>query len=78
MRGGSASIIVAGESYVVGGDVITSVDGVPVSSETRFRDLIAGKKPGDTVTLEIYRGKKSLSLDVPIGRLPATTPPSLG
>ena len=78
VRGGSASIIVAGESYVVGGDVITSVDGVPVSSETRFRDLIAGKKPGDTVTLEIYRGKRRLSLDVPIGRLPATTPPSLG
>ncbi len=78
VRGGSASIIVAGESYVVGGDVITSVDDVPVSSETRFRDLIAGKKPGDTVTLEIYRGKRRLSLDVPIGRLPATTPPSLG
>ena len=78
VRGGSASIIVAGESYVVGGDVITSVDDVPVSSETRFRDLIAGKRPGDTVTLEIYRGKRRFSLDVPIGRLPATTPPSVG
>jgi S1-C subfamily serine protease len=78
VKGGSAGVIVGGESYVVGGDVIASVDGMPMGSETRFRDLIAAKKPGDTVTLEIYRGKTKLSLDVPIGRLPATTPPSLG
>jgi S1-C subfamily serine protease len=78
VKGGSASVVISGESYVVGGDVITSVDGVPVGSETRFRDLIAAKKPGEQVTLEIYRGKRSFSLDVPIGRLPATNPPSLG
>lgn len=78
VKGGSASVVVGGESYPVGGDIITSVDGVPVGSETRFRDLIAAKKPGEQITLEIYRGKSSFSLDVPIGRLPATNPPSLG
>jgi S1-C subfamily serine protease len=78
IHGGSADVVVSGYSYVVGGDVITAVDGLPISSETRFRDLIASKKPGDTVTLQIYRGPTKLSLDIKLGRLPATTPPSLG
>jgi len=71
-------VIVSGESYVVGGDIITGLDGVPITSETRFRDLIAAKKPGDSITLQVRRGAKELRLVVKIGRLPATTPPSLG
>ena len=78
VRGGAASVIVSGESYVVGGDIITSLDGVPMTSEARFRDLIAAKKPGDTVTLQIRRGTKEMRVVVQIGRLPATNPPSLG
>jgi putative serine protease PepD len=78
IRGGSLDEIVQGESYMVGGDVIESVDGLPVRSETRFRDIIASKKPGEIITLQIYRGDARSSLDVTLGRLPATTPPSLG
>jgi S1-C subfamily serine protease len=78
LRAGSTDVIVSGESYMVGGDVIMSIDGIPVDSETRLRDVISSKKPGDTVTLEIYRGKTKQSLHVKLGRLPATTPPSPG
>ena len=78
VRGGAVGVIVSGESYVVGGDIITRLDGLPMTSETRFRDLIAAKKPGDRVSLQIRRGSKELRLVVTIGRLPATTPPSLG
>jgi S1-C subfamily serine protease len=78
VKGGSAGEIVEGESYVVGGDIITSLDGIPVDSETRFRDLIAAKNPGDTVKLRLYRGQTQMTIVVPVGRLPATTPPSLG
>ena len=78
IRGGTVDQIVEGESYMVGGDIITSFDGVPVNSETRFRDLIASKKPGDTVVVEIHRGKTTASVELKLGRLPVTTPPSLG
>jgi S1-C subfamily serine protease len=78
IRGGTVDEVVEGESYMVGGDIITRFDGVPVSSETRFRDLIAAKSPGDMVTLEILRGKTTSSVELKLGRLPATTPPSLG
>jgi S1-C subfamily serine protease len=78
IKGGGADVVVSGESYLVGGDVIVSIDGVPVNSEMRFRNLINSKKPGDTITLEIYRGSSKTSIDVELGRLPATTPPSPG
>jgi S1-C subfamily serine protease len=78
ISGGATDMIVEGESYMVGGDVISAVDGVPVNSETRFRDLIASRRPGDTITLDLYRGSAKLQLAIKLGRLPATTPPSLG
>jgi S1-C subfamily serine protease len=79
LRAGSKDVIVSGQSYTVGGaDVIVSTDGIPVATETRLRDIISSKKPGETVKLEIYRGKTKQSLDVKLGRLPATTPPSPG
>jgi S1-C subfamily serine protease len=78
IKGGTVDQIVEGESYMVGGDIITRFDGVPVNSETRFRDLIASKNPGDTGVVEIQRGKTKMSVELKLGRLPATTPPSLG
>jgi len=77
LRDGDYDVIVSGESYMVGGDIIVKVDGIAVNSETRLRDIINSKKPGDTINLEIYRGKTKQSLDVKLGRLPAT-PPSPG
>jgi len=79
LRSGTKDVIVSGQSYTVGGgDIIVSVEGVPVSTETRLRDIISSKKPGDTVKLEIYRGKSKESIETKLGRLPATTPPSPG
>jgi len=78
LRGGSTGVVVEGESYAVGGDVIVSIDGIPATTESRLRDIINSKKPGDTVRLVVYRGGSNLDLDVQLGQLPATTPPSLG
>lgn len=37
------------------GDLITEADGVPVRSVPQFQRIIAQKKPGDTVTLTVWR-----------------------
>jgi S1-C subfamily serine protease len=78
LKAGNQDVVVAGESYVVGGDVIVSADGSPLYSFSRLQDLIASHKPGDTIRLEIYRGSTKQTLDVKLGRQPATTPPSPG
>lgn len=72
LRGGSTEVTLAGESYTLGGDVIVRADGVRVDSLARLRDLIGGKRPGDPMTLEIYRGEQPLTLKVKLGRQPST------
>ena len=42
------------------GDLITAVNGQPVSSISQFKDATSGKAPGDTVTLTIWRDKALL------------------
>ena len=37
LQGGKSQVTIAGESYILGGDVITAADGVPVDSLNRLR-----------------------------------------
>ena len=74
VRGGAAGVIVSGESYVVGEDIITGFDGVPMTSETRFRDLIAAKDPGDGVISRSGEAKKSCASSSRSGGFPRRLP----
>jgi len=63
-------VTVDGESWPAGGDVIVSVDGRPVPTIERLIDVIAAKKPGDTVELEVVRGRSRIHVNVKLGRQP--------
>ncbi len=63
-------VTVEGESWPAGGDVIVKVDGQSVPSVERLIDLIASKKPGDKVDLEVVRGTRRFHLNVKLGRQP--------
>jgi S1-C subfamily serine protease len=54
-----------------GGDVVIAVDGKPVLQNNDLSKLIAQKKPGDTVTLNIIRGGQHATVDVTLGARPA-------
>jgi S1-C subfamily serine protease len=69
--GGSTDVVVGGESYKLGGDVIVSVDGASVSAFEELRDAIARKKPGDKVKLEIVRNGGKKSITVKLGQAPS-------
>jgi S1-C subfamily serine protease len=69
--GGSTDVVVGGESYTLGGDVIVSIDGAPVSAFEQLRDAIARKKPGDKVKLEVVRNGSKKSLTVKLGQAPS-------
>jgi S1-C subfamily serine protease len=70
LHGGKTQVVVAGETYVLGGDIIISIDGKQISSLEQLRDAIAAHKPGDKVSLVIYRGAKKTSVTVTLGRQP--------
>jgi S1-C subfamily serine protease len=74
VKGGTGQTTVAGESYRIGGDVIVAVDGKAVESTEALRDMIAAHKPGDRLTLTLYRGSKKISVTVQLGRQPSSPP----
>ena len=72
IRAGSDTTVVAGESYTLGGDVIVALGGRRVSSLEELRDALADHKPGDTVKVELYRGEDQRTVEVELGRQPAS------
>jgi S1-C subfamily serine protease len=70
LKGGKTQVVVAGQTYVLGGDIIVAYDGEKISSIEQLRDAIAGHKPGDKISLVIYRDAKKTSVTVTLGRQP--------
>jgi len=68
LKGGTREVTVSGYSYMMGGDIIVKADGVSVGSSTsKLESIIATHKPGDKLTLEIYRGSQKKTVTVTLG-----------
>jgi putative serine protease PepD len=52
-------------------DVITSVDGTSISNANDLLTILATKKPGDTISLQLNRNGTTLTVQVHLGELPA-------
>ena len=74
IKGGTTKVIVEGESYTVGGDVITAVDGKPVSQFEQLRDAVAAKKPGQKMKLEVFRNGSKKTITVTLAQAPGAKP----
>jgi S1-C subfamily serine protease len=72
LEGGETEVVVAGETYVLGGDIIVAVDGEAVTSIEDLRDAIAKHSPGEKIELTIYRDATRTSVLVTLGRQPAS------
>ncbi|HSL96585.1 MAG TPA: trypsin-like peptidase domain-containing protein [Thermoleophilia bacterium] len=55
LQGGTSETSVQGQPYVVGGDIVTAIDGERVSSMEELAGTIAEKAPGEEVTLTVLR-----------------------
>ncbi len=73
VKGGTQQVVIAGESFRMGGDVIVAADGKPVTTVDALRDVIAAHAPGDKIVLKIYRGQQAKSVTVMLGRQPASS-----
>ena len=65
-------VVIAGESFRIGGDVIVAADGRSVATIDELRDVIAARKPGEKIQLKIYRGDAVKTVTVTLGRQPAS------
>jgi len=67
---GTSDVIVEGQSYRLGGDVIVAVDGRRVASLEELRDVLSTLKPGETVRLAVFRDEERQTVELKLGRQP--------
>lgn len=74
LKAGTTEVVVAGESYRLGGDLIVEADGKRVTTPEELREAVSAKKPGDKIRIEAYRGDDKRTFDVTLGRQPQAVP----
>ena len=67
IRKGSTSVVVEGESYQVGGDIITKIDGQPVTDVQQLFSAVLRKHPGDKLAIELWRHGARKTMTVTLG-----------
>jgi S1-C subfamily serine protease len=64
LRGGDRLAILGMRRILLGGDVITAIDGRPIAGQMDLNLALNRKRPGDTVTVEYYRGGQKMQAQV--------------
>ena len=72
LKGGTTQVVLAGQTFWLGGDVITKVDGQAVETSDQLASVVTSKQPGDSLDLEVHRGQETLNVKVELGRQPST------
>jgi len=67
LKASTGTTRVGGTAYATGGDVIAAVDGTSVASAADLRAAIAAHAPGDTVTLTVWKGTSSRTVQATLG-----------
>ncbi|MDE3136814.1 MAG: trypsin-like peptidase domain-containing protein [Acidobacteriota bacterium] len=67
IRGGNRMVVVGLQQMLIGGDVLAAVDGQDIASQMDLALALNQKRPGDKVTLTIYRGGQKMEVGVTLG-----------
>jgi S1-C subfamily serine protease len=59
LQAATDQVVIDGETYDIGGDVIVSADGKPITEVRDLQDAVVGKKPGDVLKLGLVRADGS-------------------
>jgi S1-C subfamily serine protease len=71
VRGARQVVDIGNVELGIGGDFILAIDGQRVQREDALIRAISQKRVGDTITLTIYRGRRTIQLPVKLLRPPA-------
>jgi len=64
LRGGNRTAILGMRRILLGGDVLTSIDGRPITEQMDLNLALNRKRPGDKVKVEFYRGGQKMTAEV--------------
>ncbi len=66
-RGGRHEVQIGNAQLLVGGDLITSIDGKPVDRNDAITRALGKKHAGDTIELTIFRDGRTTNLRIKLG-----------
>ncbi|HKV25305.1 MAG TPA: trypsin-like peptidase domain-containing protein [Candidatus Acidoferrum sp.] len=67
LHGGNQEALAGMQRITIGGDVIVSIDGENIGSQSDMNLILNRHRPGDTVMVTVYRGGKKLDVPVKLG-----------
>jgi len=67
LRGGSREAIYGMRRILIGGDVLVAIDGRPVANQLDLNLIMSRKRPGDTISVQYYRGGQKLETKITLG-----------
>ena len=70
LQGGSEQTTLQDQTYIVGGDVITAIDGEPMTSMEELAGTVSQLAPGDEVTLTVLRDGEESQVTVTLAERP--------
>ena len=70
IRGGSISIVLQGDEYLLGGDVVTAINGHTVRNHQEYIGRVSGLRPGQRVKVTIVRDGQPRDLTLTVAERP--------
>jgi len=55
IRGGNLSVVIQGDEYLLGGDILTSIQGTPIRTHNEYLAKVRGLRPGQRVKVILLR-----------------------
>lgn len=71
IKGATGQATIAGQTFPVGGDIITKVDGKPIAGMSDVISAVNGHEPGDEITLTVFSGGQQHDVTVKLGDRPS-------
>ena len=75
LSAGELDVIIEGEPWVLGGDIIVSINGQDIKTGEQYAKVFKQLKAEQSVTLKIYRDGEARTLDVTLGERPSPPGP---
>jgi S1-C subfamily serine protease len=70
VRGGNLSVIIQGEEYLLGGDILTSIQGTPVRTHQEYLAKVKSLRPGQRVRVSLVREGQTRELTLTVAERP--------
>lgn len=55
LRGGELEVVIGGDEFLLGGDIVTSLNGIRLNSPERLVDVMRALEVGQTISLTVFR-----------------------